>query len=548
METMALQPHEYDALTRLDFSTFIERVFSDLNPTTPYSDNFHIHEIAMELEKLRRGEEQRLAVNVPPRNLKSIIVSVAYPAWLMGHDPTTKIISVSYSQELADILARQCRQVMQSDWYPKLFPMTRLSPSRQAADGFETTLGGFRIATSVDGTLTGLGADYILIDDPVNAQEALSDAVRTRVNQWYRNSLVTRLNDKATGRIVIVMQRLHEDDLVGHVLELEPWKVAALSAIATEPEVHVIQTPFGSWTHRRGEGEALHPDREPLSLLQTYRSTQGEEIFSAQFQQAPVAPGGNMIKVDQFRCFDLDHPPAIDEVIHSWDTASKATELSGFSVCIVCGITDRKLYLLDVIRDRYEYPDLRAKASAMSKGRSCRFGVPNTILIEDKSSGQSFIQDLNRENIYTIVPVKPESDKVTRMSAQTALIANGAVYLPREAPWLGEFQREVMAFPAGRYKDQVDALSQALKWFSASCDEPNMLKWIKMEVEKLSGRKPDDEQMVTLICKDPNTNVLYPIKADPIFKGNDGKFRMPMKHARPLLSAPQRLWERVDDE
>jgi hypothetical protein len=319
-----LTPHEFDALTRLDLSTFIERVFVELNPTTQYLDNFHIHVVASELEAMRRGEILRLIVNVPPRNLKSIIVSVAYVAWLLGHDPSTKIICVSYGQELADNFARQCRQIMQSGWYMRLFPKTRLSPQRLAVNAFETTEGGYRIATSVNGPLTGLGADYILLDDPTKPQEALSDTERANANLWFSHTLITRLNDKRQGRIALVMQRLHEDDMVGHVQQLESWKVIALSAIAPEPETYVIKTPFGSWTHHRLEGEALHPAREPLEVLEAYRRALGPIHFPAQFLQAPVAPGGNMVKLDWFQRFDLCAPPDFKQTIHSWDTASKA--------------------------------------------------------------------------------------------------------------------------------------------------------------------------------------------------------------------------------
>jgi predicted phage terminase large subunit-like protein len=542
MAEVKLRPIEFDAITRIDFATFAERAFAELNPTTPFSDNFHIHLIAAQLEKMRPGDLRRLIVNIPPRNLKSILISVAYVAWLLGHDPTAKIICVSYAQELADALARQCRQIMQSAWYQRVFPNTRLSPSRLAADGFETTMGGFRIATSVEGTLTGLGADYVVIDDPVNALEAVSEAVRNRANQWFRNSLVTRLNDKRLGRIVIVMQRLHEDDLAGHVQHLEAWKVVALSAIAPAAETHIVETPFGTWTHFRKEGEALHPEREPLPVLEGYRRSQGEETFSAQFQQTPVAPGGNMIKADQFQRFDLAAPPNFERIVLSWDTASKATQLSGFSVCTVWGIANKKIYLLDVVRARFEYPDLRARAIALAKG-VLHSRKPDTILIEDKASGQSLLQDLKRDGIYNVEAIKPEADKVTRMSAQTALIANGAVFIPKAAPWLSDLLCELMAFPLGRYDDQVDSVSQALKWFATANDEPGILQYYRMMVEQMHS-KPGDDQVVTLKCSN-HTNVVYPIKADPIYKGDDGLFRMPMRHARPLLQSSG--WTRVDE-
>ena len=534
MDTNPIQPtpNEYDALTRLDFATFIERVFAELNPTTPYLDNFHIHLIAAELEAMRRGELLRLIFNMPPRNLKSLIISVAYVAWLLGHDPSLKIICVSYGQGLADDLARQCRQVMQSDWYQKLFPGTRLSPSRLAVDSFATTAGGFRIATSIDGTLTGLGADYILIDDPINPQGAVSDAERNHANDWYRHTLVTRLNDKRLGRIVIVMQRLHQNDMVGHVLELERWKVVALAAIAPERETYLIPTAFGTWTHRRDEGDALHPEREPLSVLETYRRTLGPEFFAAQFLQAPVPPGGNIIKIAGFQRFDINAPPAFEQFLHSWDTASKATEISGYSVCTICGIVKRQLHVIGVVRARFEYPDLRSTALALARGQYHGYPRPDTILIEDKASGQSLIQDLKRDGIYNIEAVKPDTDKITRMHAQTALIANGHVFVPFDAHWLPDFLQELIAFPKGRYNDQVDSFSQALKWFNRYPNEPPLLTHFR----QMLGEAPvdDDNRVVVLQCVNP-PSCLYTITGGQIYPDKDMRFSMTWLEAQSYL-------------
>jgi len=545
MRAMPIQltTNEFDALTRLDLPTFIERVFVELNPTTRYLDNFHIHVLAAELEAMRRGEVLRLIVNLPPRNLKSLIVSVAFVAWLLGHDPDIKIICVSYGQDLADNLGRHCRQIMQSGWYRRLFPKTVLSPTRLAANSFETTAGGFRIATSIGGVLTGLGADYILIDDPVKPQEAFSEADRTTANLWYRHTLITRLNDKQRGRIAIVMQRLHEDDMVGHVLRLEPWKVIALSAIAPGHEFYVIPSAFGTWSHRRGEGEALHPEREPLAVLEAYRRTLGPEFFAAQFLQAPVPPGGNIVKIDMLQRFDINARPVFDQTIQSWDTASKATQLSGYSVCTVWGIANKRMYLIDVIRARFEYPDLRTTALALARGVYRGHRRPDHILIEDKASGQSLIQDLKRENIRNIEAVKPETDKVTRMHSQTAAIAGGYVLIPHEAPWLAEYLQELIAFPVGRHDDQVDSTSQALKWFSYRPDEPGLIQYYLKRVEKMHGGG-EDRRGVTL--RGPNsTNVVYTKSGATIAMDADGLFRMEWRDAQYLVRSMG--WSLVDE-
>ena len=223
---LMISPEEYDALTRVDLNVFVERVFVELNGSTPYLDNFHIGMICAELEAVRAGEQRRLAIALPPRSLKSLIVSVAFPAWLLGHDPEAKIICASYGQHLSEDLARDCRQVIRSDWYRRLFPATRLASDRQGISNFETSAGGLRHATSVGGALTGMGADIIIVDDPTKPEEVLSDVERARANAWARHTLFTRLNDKARGSIILVMQRLHENDLIGHVSELTDMKPA----------------------------------------------------------------------------------------------------------------------------------------------------------------------------------------------------------------------------------------------------------------------------------------------------------------------------------
>ena len=186
--------------------------------------------IAAKLEACRRGKIKRLIVNLPPRQLKSHCASVAFPAWYLAHHPAAHIICASYGQDLADKFARDCRRVMASPWYRRLFPV-RLA-DRQAVHDFATADQGTRMATSVGGVLTGRGADLIIIDDPLKPDEALSESRRKAVNEWYDHTLLTRLNDKERGSIVIIMQRLHQDDLVGHVIEQEDWEILSFAAIA----------------------------------------------------------------------------------------------------------------------------------------------------------------------------------------------------------------------------------------------------------------------------------------------------------------------------
>jgi hypothetical protein len=213
--------------------------------------------------------------------IDSTVVNVA-----LGHDPAAQIICASYGQELANKHALDCRTIPASAWYQALFPHTRLSSERQAVQEFTTTQLGFRLSTSVGCMLTGRGSDFIIIDDPLKPDEALSDTRRKALNEWFDHTLYSQLNDKRKDRFILIMQRLHEDDLVGHVLGLEPWNVIRFPAIAEEDETHVIQTPYGMRRFQRRPGEALHPEREPLEVLNHLREAQGEYNFAGQYQQA----------------------------------------------------------------------------------------------------------------------------------------------------------------------------------------------------------------------------------------------------------------------
>ena len=288
---MNLSEQELAALMRVDLPTFTERVFNHLNPGTTYLPNWHMEIIANKLQAVLDGGIKRLIINVPPRSLKSIMTSVAFVAWALGRNPALQFICASYGQDLADKHAHDCRNIMSAQWYERLFGIV-LQGSRQAAADLRTTKGGGRFATSVGGVLTGLGGDMVLIDDPLKPDEALSESARNAANNWVDNTVMSRLNDKRTGAIVIIMQRLHMDDLVGHVLAQGDWEVLSLPAIAEVEERHVIESVFGTREVIRRVGEALHPQREPIEILLEIKKTIGEYNFAGQYQQSPSPAGG----------------------------------------------------------------------------------------------------------------------------------------------------------------------------------------------------------------------------------------------------------------
>jgi predicted phage terminase large subunit-like protein len=460
-------------LLRSDLCSFIMRSFLELNPTTEYLHNWHIEVIAAELERCRRGETKRLIITVPPRSLKSHCTSIALPAWLLGHNPNAQIICASYGQDLANKLAVDCRRLMTSPVYHMLFPGTQLSAMRKPE--FITSHGGVRFATSVGGSLTGRGADLFIIDYPLKPDEALSDVQRQAANDWFDHTLFSRLNDKLNGCIIVIMQRLHENDFVGHLIEQGGWRHVSFPAIAEQDEVHEVETPFGKKTFLRKEGEALHPEREPIEFLENLRVQIGEYNFAGQYQQSPAPLGGGLVKRDWLQTY-TDMPDRFSLILQSWDCANKATELSDYSVCTTWGLHAKKLYLLDVYRKRLEYPELkRAVREQAERHNSCH------IIIEDKASGTQLIQDLKRENLRGLKAYAPKFDKVVRLHTASDLIENGTVYLPDSAPWLTGYIHELTMFPNGKYDDQVDSTSQAIDWYKNYASTPAITQFYRRE-------------------------------------------------------------------
>lgn len=460
--SLSISHAEYEFLLQHDLMGFTERSFYELNAQAVFHASPHIEVLAARLEAARQGKIKRLIINLPPRSLKSHAISVAYPAWLLGHNPAAQIICASYGQELSDKHARDCRTVMASSFYQQLFPQTRLSPEKQSVSEFLTTAQGFRMATSIGGVLTGRGADFIIIDDPLKPEDALSESRRNGANQWFDNTLISRLNSKESGVIIILMQRLHQDDLVGHVLDQGVWEVLAFPAIAEEDECHLIEDVFGRRYFKRKTGEALQPSRESLESLKNTRRSMNDYNFSSQYQQNPMPLDGAMVKTDWLRYYDVNSRPSrFSLILQSWDTANKSGELNDYSVGTTWGAYNDHYYLLDVFRRRLNYPELK-RAVLENAG----LHKADKILIEEKGSGVQLIQELEKEFLFGVRPYEPPSgtDKIMRLHAQTALFESGRVLLPLSAPWLEEYTRELTSFPGCKFDDQVDSTTQALDY------------------------------------------------------------------------------------
>lgn len=350
-----ITPELADAAYRLSFHAFARKSFEVLNPTKLWADNWHLRAISYRLERVRLGHCNRLIITLPPRSLKSHFGSIALPAYMLGRDPTKKLVCVSYSQELAGKHTADCRRLIDSQWYSSIFPDFRLN--RSTASEIETDQGGYRLSTSIEGTLTGRGGDPIIIDDPMNANDGYKKAGRDAVNKWFSTTLISRLDDPSTGAIVLIMQRLHENDLVGYIVKLGHWDVLNLPAIAPDDtEVELSGHEKHVWT----KGELLHEARLPKSVLQDMKQHMGTDVFNAQFLQAPVPETGNALHRDWLKYYDTAPVPQHDDhVVQSWDTAMKTGDTNDYSVCLTFQICNKnEYYLLDVFRKRVEFHDL----------------------------------------------------------------------------------------------------------------------------------------------------------------------------------------------
>ncbi|MCG8509587.1 MAG: phage terminase large subunit [Rhodospirillales bacterium] len=451
-------PHAaIDALLRNDLKAYLIKVFETVAGGRMLIDGWHLDAIVHQLNACYRGDVKRLIITLPPRHLKSICTSVAFPTWLLGQNPSIRIIGASYSDDLATGFSRDRRMVLQSDWYRRAFPKTRIGKKDKNTEReIHTSHGGRCIAASVEGTLTGKGGNFIIIDDPIKAGVAMSEAERNSVNNWYRNTVYTRLDDKNRDVIVIVMQRVHVDDLVGHVIDLDDWTVLNLPAIAQEDQ----EVPIGDGRiYDRREGDILHPERESYDTLMKAKEILGSGQFAAQYLQTPIPAAGNTFKRSWFRRYpntkDVDE---FAEITQSWDTAAELSSGASYSVCTTWGILEARTYLLHVARDRWLYPDLKAMVVSHARAWGAR-----RVLIEQASSGISLLQDLRGKVTINFIPIKPKLDKQVRAEQSSAVIEAGRVFLPDEAEWLSEFEAEVFASPETKHSDQVDSMSQFLR-------------------------------------------------------------------------------------
>ena len=445
-----------NAALRTDLSFFIQRVFAEVSPGETYLPNWHIDAMAHALTQVAEGKTQRLIINIPPRHMKSISASVAFVAYILGHDPSVKIICASYSSDLALKLHNDTRRVMTSMWYRALFPGTVLIKDTQ--DTLTTSEQGDRWATSVGGALTGLGANYLIIDDPNKADDAGSETKLASTIQWYQTVAATRLNNPNTDRIIVVQQRIHEEDISGALLEAGGWTHLNLPAIADQPEEIAIGN---GKTHYRDSGDVLHPERMSRARLDQMRSEMGSLAFATQYQQMPGPAGGSIIQEAWFEWYEELPDYQFDDhlIVQSWDTAHTAKLNSCFSVCTTYLYFKYHLYLIDVWREKTEFTRLAYVIPKLAEDYNA-----HQVIIENSGAAQALIQPLYKQDPYRYSWYTPKHDKKTRLEMGSPFVESGRVVLPEVAQWLPLFLKELNCFPNSKYTDQVDSFSQALMW------------------------------------------------------------------------------------
>lgn len=437
----------------MNFEDFIYQCFYTIAPARKLSKNWHIKVIAHHLDKTH--DHKRLIISIPPRFMKSICVSVAWPAWILGHNPSANIIVASYSQGLSVKHSLDTRYIIQSDWYQKIFPNTILSREQNTKHKFQTTKRGFRLATSVGGTITGEGADILIADDPITPMEANSIKYRNRVIDWFEQIFISRLNCLQQGIIVVIMHRLHQEDLVANLLAKKSniWTSLSLPII-TESEQKIYCGK--KLLYSRPKNHILDQNRYNSHNIENIKQEIGSYAFAAQYQQRPIPISSGIIKKEYFSRYSA--LPIGEHKIHqSWDTASSSSVNSDFSVCITYIIVNATIYIIDIIRGHFDYPKLKQiLIDAAKKWKA------HEILVEEKASGIQLLQELKQQELLPLIGIKPKADKLHRLNLVLPLIEARKISLPYYASWLADFEYEVLSFPNSAHDDQIDSITQLL--------------------------------------------------------------------------------------
>lgn len=459
---------------------FVKQAWDTVEPGVPFVPSWHIEVICEHLEAVSAGEILRLLINIPPRHSKSTIVSVMWPMWEWISKPSEKFLCASYSGMLSIRDNLKARRLVQSPWFQDRWGhLFHLSGDQNAKQRFENDHTGYRIATSVGGTATGEGGSRLILDDPHGAQDAQSDAMRSAALEWFDQVWSTRLNTPKRDCMVTVMQRLHEADISGHILELGGWEHVCIPA---EWDGIKRKTTLSNYDPREQVGQLICPERFGEPELIRLKRLLGEYGTAGQLQQRPSPPGGGILKVKHFQLWSASRPiPRFEFVLQSYDGAYEEKQENDPSACTVWGIFSeggiRGAMLLDAWAERLSYPKFRKKVledwheiygevdlSQNKKGKK-----PDIVLVEKKSSGISILQDLRASNIPCIPYDPGRSSKVMRAHNVAPVLELDCIYIPESqkqrgtfTTWAREFVAQCEKFPNAEHDDFVDTFTQAM--------------------------------------------------------------------------------------
>jgi predicted phage terminase large subunit-like protein len=448
-----------------DLASFVRRAWSILEPTTPLQWNWHLDLLCDYLTAVARGECRRLIINVPPRSMKSLLCTVFYPIWRWCTEPQRRFMFVSYSEDLSTDHSLFRRNVLSSAMYREGWGHSvKFSKDQNLKTQYENTRRGVMFSTSITGSATGKGCDELIVDDPLNAKKAFSDQEREATNRNFDATFRSRLNDPATGAIIVVMQRLHDDDLTGHLLMQEPgtWTHLKLPAEFEQS----VRWEINGRSHECKAGQLLWPERFSHEVLKDMKAALGSWSYAGQYQQDPAPIEGGIIKREWIKYYrelpttSADGSPIrSSRWIQSWDCSFKDTRESNYVVGQVWRRIDSSYYLVDQVRERMDFVRTRQAIQQMT----AKYPQATAKLIEDKANGPAVIASL-RSEIDGIIRINPTDSKTGRLNAVSPLFEAGNVFLPEPsiAPWVGDFAEELTRFPRAVNDDQVDACTQAL--------------------------------------------------------------------------------------
>jgi predicted phage terminase large subunit-like protein len=468
-----------------DFSAFARRAWKEIEPGKELQWSWH-HELVCEYLTLAyHGETTRLIITQPPRSLKSKLVSVLFPAWVWAQRPEQSFILTSYSDSLSEELNMSRRTLLQSAWFQSTFPgKVFFSPDQNRREQFKNTAGGQAVATSVEGTLTGKGADYLLIDDILSPQQSYSDLERQNANRFFDSTLRSRLNEPTAGRIVVICQRLHEVDLPGHLMENEPgvWTLVNLPMEAEADEQIVF--PISGRVIERKAGDLLHPARFPKSWCEKQKRTMGRMIWSSQFQQRPSPIEGNIVKAADIQYFggrdwttgvkDPDVPETFERVVLSCDCSFKDKSTSDYVCILVVGVNGPRRYVRHIVNARMDLDGTENEIRAAH----ANYGPISAVLVEDKANGSAVIAHL-KEEISGLVPIDPQGGKMSRMMAAAPEFQANNWFFDRTGAWTNKAVDQLCNFPNAKNDDIADAVTQCSIWLQSHTYELGLLDYFK---------------------------------------------------------------------